>query len=58
MIVTFLGHRDFQTKEIYQEKLFELLKSITNREPVTFYLGGYGQFDHFAYECAKKDETK
>ena len=54
MIITFFGHKDFQKQDVYRERLFAILKSIINKEPVTFYLGGYGQFDHFAYECAKE----
>lgn len=58
MIVTFFGHSDFRANEFYKTKLLKILKTVTKNEPVLFYLGGYGQFDNFAYECAKEIKQK
>ena len=51
MIITFIGHRSLY----HSEGLFNLLKAtiinhIKNGEPISFYCGGYGEFDSL---CAR-----
>ncbi len=54
MVITFCGHSQFfKTKEI-EEKLLEYLAQVVGDEPAEMFLGGYGEFDNFAYECCKK----
>ena len=54
MIVTFCGHAQFtKTKEI-EGRLLALLHQKIGDHPVKFYLGDYGAFDAFAYDCCKE----
>lgn len=50
MIVTFCGHGDFRETEEERRKMFGVLEKIAKQGKVDFYLGGYGNFDGFAYE--------
>jgi len=57
MIITFCGHADFRGEEEYEEKIISVLREKRADE---VYLGGYGNFDSFAYRCAlkyKKEEA-
>ena len=54
MIITFCGHADFQKTEEYEKRMLAVLKEKVGKEPAELYLGGYGRFDFFAYECCKK----
>ena len=54
MIVTFCGHGDFRETEEERRKMFGVLEKIAKQGKVDFYLGGYGNFDGFAYECCKR----
>ncbi len=54
MIVTFCGHSDFTSTKEYEEKLLKILEEKVGDNKVDFYLGGYGGFDNFAYNCCKK----
>ena len=46
MIVTFAGHSQIQDCEALAEKLMQALqKSVPQNEKVSFYCGGYGEFD-------------
>ena len=51
MIITFCGHADFSAKEKYQKYLLALFESIIGDSEAELFLGGYGNFDNFAYEC-------
>ena len=53
MIVTFFGHRNFSPSEAHKKSLFLILKKLIGDQYVEFYLGGYGNFDAFSYECCK-----
>lgn len=54
MIVTFCGHSNY-TKTLDDETLLlNLLEKVIKNKNVDFFLGGYGNFDSFAFECAKK----
>lgn len=54
MIVTFCGHSDFQKTRDDEEKMIALLEEKIGYHSAKLYLGGYGAFDFFAYECGKK----
>ena len=56
MIISFFGHRDY-SKTMYDEHesiLLDLLEKTVGDNQVEFFLGGYGKFDQFAYECCCK----
>lgn len=51
MIVTFVGHSHIEGGEILLENIKETIKaSVCGRDSVTFYCGGYGDFDEL---CAR-----
>lgn len=54
MIVTFCGHAEifFRYKDKLKAELLEYLKKIGKNETITFYMGGYGEFDQIALNCA------
>ena len=54
MIVTFCGHAQFSKSKEYEQKILTFLEEKVGDTPTSFYLGGYGDFDSFAYECCKK----
>ena len=54
MTVSFFGHSQIRFIGDYEEKLFKLLEKEVGNNSVDFYLGGYGDFDTFAYSCCKK----
>ncbi len=54
MIITFCGHADFQKTETYERELLAILDAIIGDGSAELYLGGYGLFDAFAFECGKK----
>lgn len=58
MIISFFGHRDFFDENIKREDVVSLMESKAKAEPVDFYLGQYGKFDAFAYDCAKLYKEK
>ena len=58
MIISFFGHRDFFDENIKREDVVSLIESKAKEEPVDFYLGQYGKFDAFTYECAKLYKEK
>ncbi len=54
MIVAFCGHSTYTQHADDDEKILDILENKAHDECVEFYLGEYGFFDNFAYECAKK----
>ena len=48
--VTFCGHRDVDTAEIIEEKLYTEIEKLIQQGASEFLLGGYGRFDSL---CAK-----
>ena len=54
MIITFCGHSKFQPTKDYENKILEFLESTVGDQYTEMYLGGYGEFDSFAYNCCKK----
>ncbi|MBR6546208.1 MAG: hypothetical protein IKT72_04685 [Clostridia bacterium] len=53
MIVTFCGHARFKGSVEYEQKILSFLKETVADREADFYLGGYGDFDRFAYGCCK-----
>ena len=53
MIITFCGHSDYVKNALDEEKVFSILNAYAQNQ-IDFYLGGYGNFDSFAYSCAQK----
>ena len=54
MIVTFCGHAHFSKSEEYEQKILAFLEEKVGDKPADMCLGGYGDFDSFAYDCCKK----
>ena len=54
MIITFCGHSNYSSTLEDKEQLLKLFEIVACNKQVNFYLGGYGGFDSFALECAKK----
>ena len=54
MVISFCGHADFLKNEKYEETLINFLKDKVGNRHADLLLGGYGSFDAFAYDCAKK----
>ncbi|MBQ8207280.1 MAG: hypothetical protein IJZ89_00920 [Clostridia bacterium] len=54
MIITFCGHSDFRKTEEYEKRLIAFFEEKIGDAPAELYLGGYGAFDSFAFECGKK----
>ena len=58
MIVAFCGHSQIKKSVELQERILSLLQDEIGDKPAQMYLGGYGEFDAFAYECCKKYKDK
>lgn len=54
MIVGFCGHSTYVGNAEDEKQILDTLESRIGELPCEFFLGGYGSFDHFAYECARK----
>ena len=54
MIVTFCGHARFSKSEKYEQQILAFLEEKIGDQPADMYLGDYGSFDSFAYDCCKK----
>ena len=54
MIVAFCGHAHFSKTEKYEQRILDFLQEKVGDQPASMYLGGYGDFDGFAYDCCKK----
>ena len=54
MIITFCGHAQFKRSEECEKKLLTFLEEKVGDSSADIYLGGYGNFDAFAYGCCKK----
>lgn len=54
MIITFCGHAQFQQTEELERKVLAFLEEKIGSQFADLYLGGYGDFDCFAYDCCKK----
>ena len=58
MTITFCGHSTFNKTDEYEHELLEILENTVGDAPAEFFLGGYGNFDSFAYSCCKKYKGK
>ena len=58
MIITFCGHSDFYEKGDIAKRVQEAIEEAAKGEKVEFFLGGYGNFDRFAYSRAKEYKEK
>lgn len=54
MIVTFCGHSQFSKSKECEQKLLAFLENKVGNCSAEMYLGGYGGFDNFAYDCCKQ----
>ena len=54
MVVTFCGHAQFHGTEEYEQWVLRFLEEKVGDQKADIYLGGYGGFDAFAYDCCKK----
>lgn len=54
MIVSFCGHARFSQSAEYEEALLAFLEEKVGDQPADMYLGDYGGFDCFAYDCCRK----
>ena len=54
MIITFCGHSSFIKSDEHEWKMLSLFKKAADSRPVQLYLGGYGSFDSFSYQCGRK----
>ena len=54
MVIAFFGHANFAATDGLAQKMLVILDGILKDGRAEFYLGGYGGFDHFAYQCCKK----
>ena len=54
MIVTFCGYARFSKSEEHEQQILAFLEEKIGDQPADMYLGGYGSFDSFAYDCCKK----
>lgn len=54
MIITFCGHAQFIKTEESETKILDFLEDRVGDSRAEVYLGGYGSFDDFAYDCCKK----
>lgn len=54
MIISFCGHASFCATDALKQQLLSVLDKEIGEKTVSFYLGGYGGFDEFAYTCCKK----
>lgn len=57
MVITFCGHSNFIKREEVEQRLFFIFREQIGDCPAELYLGGYGSFDEFAYDCGKKYQS-
>lgn len=54
MIITFCGHSQFYSTQEDKQKMLSFFESFIGNQSWKLYLGGYGNFDQFAYSCGKE----
>ncbi|MBE6648307.1 MAG: hypothetical protein E7614_02160 [Ruminococcaceae bacterium] len=54
MIITFCGHSHYKGNAEDMKKILDFLEEKVGDSKAEMYLGEYGGFDEFAYECCKK----
>ena len=58
MIVAFCGHSEYMGTLEDEKNVLDFLECRVGDESVEFFLGEYGGFDRFAYNCARKYQKK
>ena len=58
MIVMFCGHAQFLSTAECEKRILAFLEEKVGDRAAEMYLGGYGEFDSFAYACCKKYKEK
>ena len=54
MIITSFGHSDFNKAHVFENIVLSILSEIAKYEKIEFFIGGYGSFDFFFYQCCMK----
>ncbi len=54
MIISFCGHSSYIPNDDDRELLLTLFEQVIQGKYVEFFLGGYGNFDHFALKCCQQ----
>ncbi len=54
MIIAFCGHSNYVGSIVDEKTILDFLEKRCAHATVDFFLGEYGGFDHFAYNCCKK----
>lgn len=54
MKIGFFGHGSYVYDGLDELKLINVLTEFANEDELSLYFGGYGGFDRFCLECAKK----
>ena len=52
--MTFCGHSEFDCRKEYEREMLDILEEWVGDKSAQMYLGGYGEFDEFAYRCCKE----
>ena len=58
MVIAFCGHSNYVENSEDEKRFFEILERRIGSEQADFFLGEYGGFDRFAYNCARKYKDK
>lgn len=58
MVIVFCGHSNYIENIQDEVKILNILESEAGDSPCELFLGGYGNFDAFAFRCAKKFRQK
>lgn len=58
MIITFCGHAQISQKEALQSWLRTVTQHLIEQGAVTFYLGGYGEFDNLAASVLREQKKR
>lgn len=54
MIISFFGHSKCSISDLSEQEIISTIENVAGNNYVEFFLGMYGDFDAFAYCCAKK----
>ena len=54
MIISFFGHSRCSISDLSEQEIISTIENVAGNNYVEFFLGMYGDFDAFAYRCAKK----
>ena len=54
MIITFCGHSQYTRSQEDEQKIISILTELIGNHHAELYLGGYGDFDEFVRQCARR----